>query len=188
MDIGEVSAEFNEAVTAKGMPSAAWPIGFLVGLGVLVAFSMASSSEVRLEPRADTGVALPISEPAPHERSAQFDLVLPVAGDVVLGSCVPVAGRVTPPNGRSLAAQPASVTVVVLEGDRIVGEGKLPVANGTFVGWLAVESPSKGRRVELLVSFTTHPTRERSRVSFILAAKSTPTGAVSPVPCHTMGS
>jgi hypothetical protein len=63
---------------------------------------------------------------------------------------------------------------VILDGERGVGEGTLPIANGTFIGCIDVESPSRGRRVELFASFTTHPTRALTHVTFILAAKSNP--------------
>lgn len=175
VEIGDISVEFSETVTARGVPSAAWPIGFLLGLGVLVAFSNGSSSGVGVEPPANTPMAVPTAIPPSLDRSEQFALFLPSPGDVVLGSCVPVAGRVAPPRGRSVpAAQPASVAFVILDGDRILGEGTLAITNGTFIGCLDVESPSKGRRVELFVSVAMYPTRALTHVSFILAAKSNP--------------
>jgi hypothetical protein len=91
---------------------------------------------------------------------------------VVLGSCIPVAGRVTPSNSRSGPAQPTSVSVVIANGTGIVGKAELPIVNVTFAGCVPVESPQKGRRFELAVTFTAQPEREPARVSMILASAS----------------
>lgn len=189
MEILESGAAPVERVRAGGLPSASWPIGFLIGLGVLVASAVSWPAndtgqpvEVVVAVSGDHESGLPSARPRPIESSATLVLLLPEADQVVLGTLVPIAGRFMPPKRRPGSTGAMSVRVVITDDDRTLGAALMPIANGLFLGSVCVVAPPKGKRVRISVTTTIDPERELASVSIVLAASAP---GVRPTTCDT---
>jgi hypothetical protein len=97
-------------------------------------------------------------------------LALPLAGDVVVGWSIPIAGTVAGIGPEHGVARPASVTVEVDLAGVTVGRTDLAVVGGRFTGWVDVRSPAEVGRVELHVADPRHPERPMLFVPLLLIA------------------
>jgi len=101
-------------------------------------------------------------------------VMLPFAGDVVVGWSIPIAGTVAGIGPEHGVARPASVTVEVDLAGVTVGRTDLAVVGGRFSGWVEVRSPAEVGRVELHVADPRHPERPMFVVPLLLVAPGAP--------------
>lgn len=94
-------------------------------------------------------VPMPASVIEPRPRIA---LLMPSAGEVVLGRSVLVAGRVNVGRPQPGVASTSSLRVVIVIGETIVGEADLPVGGNGFAGSMTVSEQAAGEVAEIRIS------------------------------------
>ena len=168
-----------EMVPTTRTPGMLWPIGLVVTVGVLVAVSLASpqapaDSAFAADVGSVVGATPPTSRAAgmPEPRS-KLVVFIPEAGQVILGSSIPVAGRIGPLGRPPRSAVAGAVRVVILDGERVLGAGDISIVNGVFVGCITVDvPPTKGRAVRISLAVANRPADPPSEVPFVLGAES----------------
>lgn len=169
-------------IAAKGRPSLTLVggllvLGTLVGVGIWPlesAVPQASSSfphdcattpsakPVEVEIAADLPAAESVAAPP------RIVLLMPAEGEVVVGTVIPLAGRISGPRPGPAEAQPAILHVVIVIGDAILGEADVQVAGHGFVGAIQVPEPSQGRIADLWISDGRDPDQVLLQQRFVL--------------------
>jgi len=143
-----------------------WPLGSAVPVASLGnahdCATTPSATPVELETDADLPVGASVAAPPP------IVLLMPAEGEVVVGTVIPLAGRVSGPRPGPAEAQPASLHVVIVIGDAILGEADVQVAGHGFVGAIQVPEPSRGRIADLRISDGRHPDQVLLQQRFVL--------------------
>jgi hypothetical protein len=183
--IGEPEVAFGIVTTTRA-PSILWPIGLLMTLGALVAIGIGSAGASEDGAAAqDAPSAIDSKQPIPHvaglgDSPSPLIVLIPWDGQIILGSSIPVAGRLTPHGRVQRSADADVVRVLVLDGEMVLGAGEIPIVNGVFAGCITIGAPpATGRAVRMSVMTADLAGHAHAAVVFVLGPESSERTPVS---------